>query len=57
MRRAIGVHWYNTVEEKVEESKREKNNQKGRDRHWEGRGRREGKAAGLGRVLVVQEGS
>lgn len=32
MRRDIGVHWHNKVEEKVEENKRE-DSRKGRDRH------------------------
>lgn len=36
MRRDIGVHWHNKVEEKVEENKRE-DHRKGRDGHGEER--------------------
>lgn len=54
MRRDIGVHWYNKVEEKVEENKREDSRKE--ETGTGGKRRREGKAAGLGRVLVIGEG-
>lgn len=54
MRRDIGVHWHNKVEEKVEENKRE--DSKKEETGMGGKGRREGNAAGLGRVLVIREG-